>query len=152
MKNISYQNDELLKRLFRKMPLESPSAGFAERVMDMIIQPEIDMSAHQQTINKLLWTIIASVALLIPLLFFLLDWSIFDLFPKSISADNFNRIIIFLSSVPEYFSSVINSLKQYSLLFIVVAAGIALLLVDSLLSKSLIKNIFPFHMMGHDAK
>jgi hypothetical protein len=152
MKNISYQNDELLKRLFRKLPIESPSEDFADRVMDMIIQPEIDMSAHQQTINKLLWTIIASIALLIPVLFFLLDWSIFDLFPSSISADNFNRFIIFLSSIPEYFSSVMNSLKQYSLLFIVIAAGIGLLLIDSLLSKSLIRNIFPFHLTGHEAK
>ena len=152
MKNISYQNDELLKRLFRKMPLESPSAGFADRVMDMIIQPEIDMSAHQQTINKLLWTIIASIALLIPVLFFLLDWSIFDLFPRSISADNFNRFIIFLSGLPDYFSSVMSSLKQYSLLFIVLAAGIGLLFIDSLLSKSLIRNIFPFHLTENEAK
>lgn len=134
------------------MPLESPSAGFADRVMDMIIQPEIDMSAHQQTINKLLWTIIASIALLIPVLFFLLDWSIFDLFPRSISADNFNRFIIFLSGLPDYFSSVMSSLKQYSLLFIVLAAGIGLLLIDSLLSKSLIRNIFPFHLTENEAK
>jgi len=134
------------------MPIESPSAGFAGRVMDMIIQPEIDMSAHQQTINKLLWTIIASIALLIPVLFFLLDWSIFDLFPRSISADNFNRFIIFLSGLPDYFSSVMSSLKQYSLLFIVLAAGIGLLLIDSLLSKSLIRNIFPFHLTENEAK
>jgi len=134
------------------MPIESPSAGFAGRVMDMIIQPEIDMSVHQQTINKLLWTIIASVALLIPVLFFLLDWSIFDLFPRSISADNFNRFIIFLSGLPDYFSSVMSSLKQYSLLFIVLAAGIGLLLIDSLLSKSLIRNIFPFHLTENEAK
>jgi hypothetical protein len=134
------------------MPLESPSAGFADRVMDMIIQPEIDMSAHQQTINKLLWTIIASIALLIPVLFFLLDWSIFDLFPRSISADNFNRFIIFLSGLPDYFSSVMSSLKQYSLLFIVLAAGIGLLFIDSLLSKSLIRNIFPFHLTENEAK
>ena len=152
MKYIAYQNDELLKRLFRKMPIESPSAGFADRIMDMINQPEIDMSAHQQTINKLLWTIIASVALLIPILFFLLDWSVFDLFPRSISADSFNRFIIFLSGIPQFFSEVMSNLKQYSMLFIVLAAGIGLLLIDSLLSKSLIRNIFPFHLTGHEAK
>ena len=117
MKNISYQNDELLKRLFKKIIPESPTAGFAERVMDLIILPEVDMSAHQQTVNKLLWTIIASVALLIPVLFFLLDWSLFDLFPISISAENFNRFIVFLSNLPDYFTSVLHGLKQFSLLF-----------------------------------
>src|SRR5674476_349983 len=132
MKNISYQNDELLKKLVRKMPIESPSAGSADRVVEMIIQPEIDMSAHQQTINKLLWTLIASIALLIPVLFFLLDWSIFDLFPKSISAENFNRFIIFLSNVPDFFSSLLDGLKQYSFFFVILAAGIGLLLVDSM--------------------
>jgi len=152
MKNISYQNDELLKRLFKKITPESPSAGFAERVMDLIILPEIDMSAHQQTVNKLLWTIIASVALLIPVLFFLLDWSLFDLFPRSISAENFNRFIVFLSNLPDYFSSVLHGLKQFSLLFAILAAGVALLFIDSLLNKSLIRNIFPFHLAGHEAK
>ena len=152
MKNIAYQNDELLKKLFRKMPMESPSAGFADRIMDMIIQPEIDMSAHQQTINKLIWTVIATVALLIPVLFFLLDWSVFDLFPRSISADTFNRFIVFLSNIPEFFSAVVSYLRQYSLLFIVLAAGLALFLIDSLLSKSLIRNIFTFNLAGHEGK
>lgn len=145
MKNISYQNDELLKNLFKKMTLESPAAGFSERVMDLIIQPELDMSAHQQTINKLLWTVIASIALLVPVLFFLLDWSIFDIIPTSISAEKFNQFIVFLSNIPDYFSAMMNELRQYSLLFIITAAGIGLLLIDGLLSKSLIRNIFRFN-------
>lgn len=152
MKNITYQNDEQLKKMFKKLTAESPSAGFSERVMNMIIQPELDMSAHQQTINLLLWTVIASIAIIIPVLFFLLDWSIFDLFPRTISADNFNHFIIFLSNLPEYFSSLMAGLRQYSLLFIISAAGIGLLLIDSLLSKSLMRNIFPFILTGHDAK
>ena len=152
MKNISYQNDELLKKLFKKAAPESPSAGFAERVMDLIIQPEVDMSAHQQTVNKLLWTIIASVALLIPILFFLLDWSVFDLFPRSISADNFNQFIVFLSKLPDYFTSLLAGLRQYSLFFAILAAGIGLLLIDGLLNKSLIRNLLPFRLAGHDAK
>ena len=152
MKNISYQNDELLKRLFKKISPESPSAGFSERVMDLIIQPEIDMSAHQQTINKLLWTIIASIALLIPVLFFLLDWSLFDLIPISISAENFNHFIVFLSNIPDYFSAVISGLKQYSWFFAILAAGIGLLFIDSLLNKSLIRNIFPFTLSGNEVK
>jgi hypothetical protein len=152
MKNISYQNDELLKKLFKKITPESPSSGFAERVMDLIIQPEVDMSAHQQTVNKLLWTIIASVALLIPILFFLLDWSVFDLLPSSISADNFNHFIVFLSKLPDYFSSLLAGLKQYSLFFVILAAGIGLLLIDGLLNKSLIRNLFPFRLAGHNAK
>ena len=152
MKNISYQNDELLKRLFKKITPEFPSSGFSERVMDLIIQPEVDMSAHQQTINKLLWTIIASVALLIPVLFFLLDWSIFDLFPSSISAENFNHFIIFLSNIPDFFSSLLSGLKQYSLFFAILAAGIGLLFIDSFLNKSLIRNLFPFNLAGHEAK
>lgn len=152
MKNISYQNDELLRKLFRKMTPDSPSSGFTERVMDLIILPEVDMSAHQQTINKLLWTIIASIAVLIPVLFFLLDWSIFDLFPKAISAENFNRFIIFLSNIPDFLSSLLNGLKQYSFFFVILAAGIGLLLIDSLLNKSLIRGLFPFNMSAHEAK
>ena len=152
MKNITYQNDELLKKLFKKMTPDTPSSGFAERVMDLIIQPEVDLSAHQQTINKLLWTLIASIALLIPVMFFLLDWSIFDLFPKSISAVTFNRFIVFLSNVPDFFSSLLDGLKQYSFFFVILAAGIGLLLVDSMLNKSLIRNIFPFNLSGHEAK
>ena len=120
--------------------------------MDLIIQPEVDMSAHQQTVNKLLWTIIASVALLIPVLFFLLDWSLFDLFPRSISAENFNHFIVFLSNLPDYFTSLLHGLKQFSLLFAILAAGVALLFIDSLLNKSLIRNLFPFHLAGHEAK
>jgi hypothetical protein len=152
MKNISYQNDELLKKLFKRITPESPSVGFAERVMDFIIQPEVDMSVHQQTVNKLLWTLIATVALIIPVLFFLLDWSLLDLLPKSISADTFNRFIVFLSNLPEYFNSLLAGLKQYSLLFIILAAGIALIFIDSMLNKSLIRNIFPFHLAGNDTK
>jgi hypothetical protein len=152
MKNISYQNDELLKKLFKKITPDSPSSGFSERVLDLIIQPEVDMSAHQQTINKLLWTIIASVALLIPVLFFLLDWSIFDLFPTSISAENFNHFIVFLSGIPDFFSSLLTGLKQYSLYFVILAAGIGLLLIDSMLNKSLIRNLFPFNLTGNEAK
>jgi len=152
MKNISYQNDELLRKLFKRITPESPSAGFAERVMELIIQPEVDMSAHQQTVNKLLWTLIAAVALIIPVLFFLLDWSLLDLFPKSISAETFNRFIVLLSNLPDYFSSVLNGLKQFSLLFIILAAGVALIFIDSLLNKSLIRNIFPFNLAGHEAK
>jgi hypothetical protein len=152
MKNISYQNDELLKKLFKKITPESPTSGFSERVMDLLIQPEVDMSAHQQTVNKLLWTIIASVALLIPILFFLLDWSVFDLFPRSISADNFNHFIVFLSKLPDYFSSLLAGLRQYSLFFAILAAGIGLLLIDGLLSKSLIRNLLPFRLAGHNAK
>lgn len=152
MKNISYQNDELLKKLFKKLTPESPSDGFSERVMESIIQPELDMSAHQQTINKLLWTVIASIAILIPILFFLLDWSVFDLFPHSISAEKFNHFIIFLSNLPDTISSLLTSLKQYSLLFIVLAAGIGFLLIDSLLSKSLTRILFPFNLAGHNIK
>jgi len=118
----------------------------------LIIQPEVDMSAHQQTVNKLLWTLIAAVALIIPVLFFLLDWSLLDLFPKSISAETFNRFIVLLSNLPDYFSSVLNGLKQFSLLFIILAAGVALIFIDSLLNKSLIRNIFPFNLAGHEAK
>jgi len=69
MKNISYHNDELLKNLFSKLPLESPSPGFTDRIMDLLEQPEVDMSAHQQTINKLIWTFIVSIAIIIPVLF-----------------------------------------------------------------------------------
>jgi hypothetical protein len=152
MKNITYQNDEPLKKMFKKLKNESPSAGFSERVMNMIIQPELDMSAHQQTINLLLWSVIASIAIIIPVLFFLLDWSVFDLFTFSISADNFNHFIIFLSNLPEYFSSLLAGLKQYSLLFIISAAGFGLLFIDSLLSKSLMRNFFPFIISGHDVK
>jgi len=152
MKNISYQNDELLKKLFKKLTPESPSAGFSERVMDLIIQPELDMSAHEQTINKLLWTVIASIAIVIPVLFFLLDWSVFDLFPHSISAEKFNHIIIFLSTLPDTISSLLTNLKQYSLLFIVLAAGIGFLLIDGLLSKSLTRILFPFNLAGHNVK
>ena len=152
MKNITYQNDEQLKKMFKKLPIESPSGGFSERVMNFIIQPELDMSAHQQTINLLLWTIIASVAIVIPVLFFLLDWSIFDLIPSSISAEKFNHFIIFLSNLPEYFSSLLTTLKQYSLLFIISAVGIGLILIDSLLSKSLMRNLFPFNYTGHEVK
>jgi hypothetical protein len=152
MKNISYQNDELLKKLFKKLTPESPSVGFSERVMDLIIQPELDMSAHQQTINKLLWTVIASIAILIPILFFLLDLSVFDLFPHSISADKFNHFIIFFSNLPNAISSLLISLKQYSLLFIVLAVGTVLLLIDSLLGKSLMRILFPFNLAGHDIK
>ncbi|MDP4291205.1 MAG: hypothetical protein Q8908_09000 [Bacteroidota bacterium] len=152
MKKTTYQNDELLKRLFKKMTLESPSVGFSERVLDLIIQPEVDMSAHQQTINKLLWTVIASVALLIPVLFFLLDWSIFDLFPSSISVENFKHLVVFLGSLPDYFSSVLSGIKQYSLLFIITGAGVVLLIIDSFLSKSLLRSLFPFNFAGHNAK
>jgi len=152
MKNISYQNDELLRKLFKKITPESPSDGFSERVMDFIVQPELDMSAHQQTINKLLWTLIASIALLIPVLFFLLDWSVFDLLPKSISADTFNKFVLFLSGIPDQFSSFMSGMKQYSMLFIVLAAGCGLLLIDSFLTKSLMRNIFPFNLAGHESK
>lgn len=152
MKNITYQNDEQLKKMFKRITPESPSAGFSERVMNFIIQPELDMSAHQQTMNLLLWTIIASIAIVIPVLFFLLDWSIFDLFPTSISAEKFNHFIIFLSNLPEYVSSLLTTLKQYSLLFIISAAGIGLMLIDSLLSKSLMRNLFPFNYTGHEVK
>jgi hypothetical protein len=152
MKNISYHNDELLKKLFKKMTPDSPSAGFSDRVMDLIVQPEVDMSVHQQTINKLLWTIIASIALLIPVVFFLLDWSFFDLFPSSVSAENFNHFILFLSNIPDYLSSLIDGLKQYSLLFIIAAAGVGLLFVDSFLSKSLFRNPFSFNLAGHSTK
>ena len=152
MKNITYQNDEPLKMMFKKLKTESPSAGFSEHVMNLINQPELDMSAHEKTINQLLWTAIASVAIIIPVLFFLLDWSVFDLFPRVISAENFTRFVIFLSSLPEYFSTLMAGLRQYSLLFIISAAGFGLLFIDSLLSKSLMRNIFPYVISGHTVK
>ena len=152
MKNITYQNDEPLKLMFKKLQTESPSAGFSEHVMNLINQPELDMSAHEKTINQLLWTVIASIAIIIPVLFFLLDWSVFDLFPRAISAENFTRFVVFLSTLPEYFSSLMAGLKQYSLLFIISAAGFGLLFIDSLLSKSLMRNIFPYVMSVHAVK
>ena len=152
MKNISYHNDELLKNLFSKLPLESPSPGFTDRVMDLLEQPEVDMSAHQQTINKLIWTFIVSLAVVIPVLFFLLDWSVFDLFPKKITAERFKYFIDLLSNLPGYFSSFTAGLKQYSLFFIVMAAGVGLLFFDSLLNKSLMRSLFHFTFAGTDVK
>ncbi len=152
MKNISYHNDELLKNLFSKLPLESPSPGFTNRVMDLLEQPEVDMSAHQQTINKLIWTVIVSIAVVVPVLFFLLDWSIFDLFPLKITAENFKHFIDLLSNLPNYFSSFTNSLKQYSLFFIVTAAGLGLFFLDSLLNKSLMRSLFHYTFAGSNVK
>jgi ABC-type amino acid transport system permease subunit len=152
MKNISYHNDELLKNLFSKLPLESPSPGFTDRIMDLLEQPEVDMSAHQQTINKLIWTFIVSIAVIIPVLFFLLDWSVFDLFPNKITAERFKYFVDLISSLPNYFSSFTDGLKQYSLFFIVMAAGLGLLFFDSLLNKSLMRSLFHFTFAGTDVK